>query len=359
MSRPEPLMQVDLALHRLHQRHIYSRHLNPLNAREAWMAFQRGAPVRFEYQPALWADEELRLLEGLRPPLDHPFGPLLARSVEVSALFIRALRDRSAGAFEALAVASRWLPDGPILEEARRERPQQDRTPLELEAPELVAALRAALAERGLEGWEVVEDPVMSARVLVDGAKRVIRVNSAARFRRGDVPRLVAHEVEVHATRAANGLRQPLLLFATGLPGSEETEEGLALLAEELAGVPSPGTAWRQGVVVQAVAWALDLGFTDLYRRVEAIAGPGLAWGVCERLKRGLAQPEEPGVYAKDIVYYRGLRRVRAYVEGGRPLEPLFVGKVSLEDPVEAWLAAGLVHPQPVPAVYRRPAPRA
>lgn len=352
---PAALIEVDRALHALHRRYAYSRHLNPTNGREAYEAFVRGAPVRFSYQPADWADEALGQLGQLRPPLDHPFGPILERSVQLSALFIRALRDRSAESFDALALASGWYPDAQTLEQARRETPGHDLQRPVLDAATLVAALGQALRARGLEAWRVEEDPVMSARVLVDGAKQLVRVSAQARFRPADVQRLVAHEIDVHATRSENGQRQPLRLFATGLPGSEETEEGLALLAEERAGVPSPGTTWRQGVVVQAVHWARELGFRALYERVADIAGPGLAWGVCERLKRGLADPERPGVYAKDIVYFRGIFRVRRYLEEGRELAPLFVGKVGLEDPVREWLDLGLITPQPVPALFAAP----
>ena len=78
----------------------------------------------------------------------------------------------------------------------------------------------------------------------------------------------------------------------------------------------------------------------ELYERIASEAAPGLAWGVSERLKRGLADPSRPGVYAKDIVYYRGSRRVRAWVQAGNPVRNLYVGKVGLDDPVQQWLCA-------------------
>ena len=193
----------------------------------------------------------------------------------------------------------------------------------------------------------------MSARVLVDSAKRLLRVNSRARFRERDIEKLVVHEIEVHAVRASNGAAQPLHLFATGLPGALETEEGLALLAEERAGAVAPGSAWRQGLVVQAIEWARTMGFRELYEAICDAGGQGLAWGVSLRLKRGLADPGAPGVYAKDVVYYKGARRVRAWLEAGHPVEHLYVGKVSIDHPVEAWLEAGLLSLMPVPQVFR------
>ena len=349
-----PLLRADRALHALHQRRSFSQHLNPVNGPSAAAAFRSGAHVPpFRYQPTTWADEELRLLDGLEIPLDHPFGELLARAVEETQLFIVALRDRSHEAFDELARHSAWYPDAATLQAARSEIPERDGAPFSVGAPAMIEALRDALHERGLAGWRVEEDPIMSARVLVDGAKRLLRVSPQSRFRHRDIERLVVHEVEVHAIRASNGEAQPLKLFATGLPGSLETEEGLALYAEECSGAGSPGTAWRQGVVVQAVDWARRLGFRELYERIADQAAPGLAWGVSERLKRGLADPSQPGVYAKDVVYYRGVRKVRAWLQDGNPIRNLYVGKVGIEDPVQSWLDEGLLTLQPVPRVFR------
>ena len=351
---PPRILQVDRELHALYERVPFSRFLNPLNAREARRAFRAGAEVPpLRYHEATWADRELDLLDSLHPPEDHPLGQILAKAIYGTSLFIVALRDRTRDAFDALATHSAWYPDSETLVAARSEEPTRDNTPFALSARDMTAALQDALRERGLADWRIEADPVMSARVLVDGAKRLLRVSPAATFRERDIARLIVHEVEVHAIRSANGRNQPLRIFSTGLPGSLETEEGLALYAEELSGSSSPGTAWRQGVVVQAVDWARRMGFRELYEAIADTAGPGLAWGVSERLKRGLADPGSPGVYAKDIVYYRGHRKVKEWVEAGNPVSHLYVGKVGVEDPVAEWLDAGLITPQPVPRTFR------
>ena len=348
------LLKADRALHALHQRRSFSQHLNPLNGPEAARAFRSGAEAPpFRYQPTTWADEELSRLDKLEIPLDHPFGELLQRAVHGTRLFILALRDRTPTAFDALAQNAGWYPDLALLEAARNESHERDSAPFSLDAQAMIDALTDALTARGLCSWRVERDPVMSARVLVDGAKRLLRVSPRARFRQRDIQRLVVHEIEVHAIRATNGEAQALKLFSTGLPGSLETEEGLALYAEECSGSASPGTAWRQGVVVQAADWARRVGFRELYERIAEEAAPGLAWGVSERLKRGLSDPSLPGVYAKDVVYYRGVRRVRAWLDAGNPVGNLYVGKVGVDDPVQQWLDDGLVSLRPVPQLFR------
>lgn len=350
---PPTLLNADQALHSLHARVHFFRHLNPVNAPQARMAFRSGEKVPpFQYLPTIWADDELRTLDALCPSQDHPFGVLLAQAIHGTRLFILALRDRSPLAFDALARFNGWYPSQEELKAAREEPFGRDLSPSTIGAQAMIRALREALSERGLEGWRVDLDTVMSARVLVDGAKREIKVRPGASFRRQDVPRLVAHEIEVHATRASNGAKQALRLFSTGLPGSLATEEGLALYAEEQVGASSPGTAWRQGVVLQAVEWARELGFFELHQRIAREAGPGLAWGISERLKRGLADPGAPGVYAKDVVYYQGYRRVTAWIAAENPMPHLYVGKVGVEHPVQQWLDQGLITPQPVPALF-------
>ena len=347
------LIEADETLHALFERVPFSRYLNPLNTTEARQAFRAGSrtpPLR--YHQAHWADDELARLERLEPPEDHPLGLLLRKAIDGTRLFILALRDRSPEAFHALAEANAWYPDEDTLSAARSELHARDEQPFALGARDMIRALREALDERGLGDWRVEEDPVMSARVLVDGAKRLLRVSPRASFRRRDIRRLVVHEVEVHAVRSYNGRQQPLRIFSTGLPGSLETEEGLALHAEERSGSASPGTHWRQGVVVQAVDWARTMGFRELHDAIADTAGRGLAWGVSERLKRGLADPGAPGVYAKDIVYYRGHRRVRRWLAEGGDIRLLYVGKVGLDDPVQQWVDQGLVRLQPVPRVF-------
>ena len=351
---PSPLLAADEALHGLYERIAFSQYLNPANTAEARTAFKAGAEQPpFSYRPADWADDELRGLDALEVPTDHPLALLLMEAIEGTRLFIDALRHRTPQAFDVLARHSGWYPDAEVLEAASKQVVEADKAPFCLGAPELADHLRCALEERGLKGWRVEIDAVMSARVLVDGAKQLLRVNPRSRFKERDVRKLVVHEVEVHAQRAANGRGQSLKLFSTGLSGALETEEGLALLAEERAGVSAPGGGWRQGLVVRAVEWAREMNFRELHNAVVEAGGKNLAWGVATRLKRGLADPSLPGVYAKDVVYFTGRRKVRAWLKEGNPVDLLYVGKVGIQHPVRAWLDEGWVRPMPVPAVFQ------
>lgn len=350
---PPPVLRADRVHHEILERVVFSRHLNPRNGGLARAAFEAGATAPpFAYEPLSDADEILRALDAVAPPTDHAAGVLVAGVMAETRLMVRALRDRTPERFDELARAADWYPSAEDLalkvEPGAREEGRANLT-----ASRLIASLREALVQRGLHDWRIEEDNIMSARVLVDGAKRVLRVHPDAWFRPRDLVRLVVHEIDVHAMRSANGRLQALRCFSTGLPGSLLTEEGLALVAEEHAGVAAPGGLARQQQVVRAIDHARTAGFREVYERLAREAGADLAWGITQRIKRGLARPELPGTYAKDSVYLRGYRLVRRWLDQGGATEHLYVGKVGVQDPVAAWLADGWVQPAPLPALWR------
>lgn len=340
MPLPQDLLRADAAFARLHERLVASRHLNPLDEVEARARFLSGQPARFRYAPLTTADELLRACDDVDPPTDHPLGLELAAAVAELRSAVVALRDRTAAAFAALAERSGWLEAAERPEVEPRVR-EPDGSVVSLD--EVIQAFEAALAARGHAGWSVATDPVMSARVLSDAPRRVLRVNPRAAWSRTDVRALVAHEIDVHVARAAAGARQPLRLFELGLARSLTAEEGLALHVEAQAcGLPT-GAADRLALIAAAARRAAEQGFTGLYRGLEPLVGAQQAWAMCVRLKRGLADPEAPGVYAKDRVYWLGFCRLAQARSAGDDLRPLWCGKVGFDHPVRAWAAEGWI----------------
>lgn len=347
---PDSVLRADAAHHAVLQAVVFSRHLNPYNGEQAREAFLSGAAAPpFAYHPLVDADALAERLASQRPDGDHPATALVQRSIDSTRLLVEALRDRSAAAFDTLNRLSDWYPPNePPTLPPDRARPR-DPDPL-VGAETLTRHLRAALAERALGRWTVVIDPSMAARVLVDSARRQVRVDPQARIHPRELERLVVHEIDVHAWRTWNGEGQPLRLFSTGLPDSLATEEGLAMVAEERAGVATPGTLRRQLRVWEAIHAARGASFRELYDWLAIDDGPQAAWHLALRLRRGLADQLAPGVYAKDSVYLTGYLRVRRWLEAGGSLSHLYVGKVGVDDPVGAWLDQGWVRPRSVPA---------
>lgn len=340
---PPEILEADRRLDAIGQRLDVAAHLNPTNlaeARRAWLGGRRVPP--FTYRPLEEADALLAELAAVRPPLDHPLGLLLGRARDDTAIAVRALRDRTAAAFDAWNRVAGWYGGSPDTSLATPPaRGAADPGP-QWDAGRFRHVLVEALKERGWQDWVVRLDDVMSARVLVDGVRRRVLVRADARFRELDARTLVAHEIDVHVRRAQNGGGQALRLFATGTPGGAATEEGLALLAEEQVGKAVDHE--RHQLVLAAVERAKQVGFAEVFALLEGEA-PGLGWGVAVRLKRGLAAPDEPGVFARDACYYHGYRRVRAWIAAGGDPALLFAAKVRVEDPLEEWVREGWLRP--------------
>ncbi|MSQ02139.1 MAG: DUF1704 domain-containing protein [Myxococcales bacterium] len=341
MQLPQDLLDADTALHAIHLRLAASRHLNPLDEVEAHARFLAGAPASFRYATLTDADELLRACDAVSPPLDHPLGREVAAAVEELRLSVLALRDRTALAFERLGVAAGWFEgaEAPTGSPPRVRKPDEEVLALTV----VLDRFRSALQARGFDRWRVEADPVMSARVVADAPRRLLRINPRATISPTDMEALVAHEVGVHVARAEAGAAQPLRLFSLGLAGSLVAEEGLALHAEaEACGLPV-GASDRLALLAAAARRAREQSFSGLYRGLEPLVGPRNAWTTCLRLKRGLAHPEEPGVYAKDRVYWLGWCRVSAWLASGRSTATLSVGKVGLAHPVQSWLDEGWI----------------
>jgi len=300
--------------------------------------------------PLTEASTLLRELDAMQPPRDHPAGELVGMNIDGVHRLVEALHLRTPEAFDALNRGAGWY-DG--FEAAHDDYPRgAPAGPLDVSSAVMQQRLVDAFTARDMHDGRVVPDEVMSARVLVDGAKRLVRVNPKASFRTRDLTRLVVHEIDVHARRATNGSHQALLCFQTGLPGSLATEEGLAMVAEEVSGSASPGALARQTEVVRAIHFARTAGFRDLFDHLTQRVSSGLAWGICLRVKRGLADPSRAGVYAKDSVYLTGRCRVRKWLDDGGDISHMYVGKVSVDHPVALWIEQGWVTLQPVPSVW-------
>jgi hypothetical protein len=329
----------------------WSRHLDPLNvvaAREQFMAGEPEPP--FRYAPAGWADDAIAALEALTIPGAHALGPVLRATVAETRAWCVALRERTAEAFADLAEAAGWKP-APGLED--EPLTASERTPTPIGPHEMAMRFMAELDARGLREWRVELDPVMSARVLVDAGKRLVRVSPHARFRDRDVLGLVAHEIDTHVARAHAGSGQALAMLGIGLHGSLEAEEGLAILAEERAGTLQPSFLARARTVADAVEHARVAGFREVYSRLVPRVGSATAFGMALRIKRGLARPGEPGVYSKDLVYGAGFVAVRAWLGSG-DLQLLLSGKVGLGHPLAEWERQGFLRRAPLPPTWSR-----
>ncbi len=154
---------------------------------------------------------------------------------------------------------------------------------------------------------------------------------------------LLQHEIGTHVVTHANGAEQPLRLFRVGLPGYEQTQEGLATLAEYVVGGFNSSRLATLAARVLAVRAVLDgASFVETFRILRE------GWGFVAASAFGIAmRVHRSGGLTKDAIYLRGLNGLLGYVASGGRLESLLVGKLALDhiDIVEELLWRGVLHP--------------
>ena len=168
-------------------------------------------------------------------------------------------------------------------------------------------------------------------------------IPATAGFREDRVEPLIQHEVGTHVLTYRNGDAQPFKLLAVGLPSYEETQEGLAVLAEYVVGGLDPRRMRVLAARVVAASMMLaDADFIEIFNHLTDDHGfaPRTAWSVTSRATYG-------GGSTKDIIYLRGIERVLGYFAEGRGIDPLLAGKLSLDHVplVEDLIQQGVLEP--------------
>ena len=161
--------------------------------------------------------------------------------------------------------------------------------------------------------------------VLVEGNTLLISRNAAVAGPR--VNALLQHEVGTHLVTQVNGLAQPIRMLGAGLAHYDETQEGLAVLAEIACGGLTASRLRQLAARVVAVhALVGGASFVETHRLLTGHGLPaGSAYSVAMRVYRA-------GGFTKDAIYLRGLLALLEHVAHGGALDLLFLGKFSLED---------------------------
>lgn len=154
---------------------------------------------------------------------------------------------------------------------------------------------------------------------------------------------LIQHEIGTHAVSRHNGQLQPLRVLAGGLADYDELQEGLAVLAEYLAGYfPAERLRTLAARVIAADMAVREAMGPEIFAcLVEQHAIPAdTAFDTALRAKRG-------GGLTKDALYLKGLAELLAYLARGGELDVLMLGKFALKHlhTIEQLLDEGVLSP--------------
>jgi len=321
-----------------------------VNAEAAWKQFRDGRfrhdPV-FHYRP-LTVDPDLLKRSLYAVPLERVEDPTLAgvfraKRQELDRQ-VSMLEDRGSAAFLPTSLQLYGAVDEDLLALAdallagirdRQETAPDGRSASGSTTAEwLDAAAFADRARAELDHYRAVEPALSAAVVIRDDIPGVLvsggnlLVGAEAKIAVGRADALIQHEVGTHILTNVNGGAQPLRLLRVGLPGYEETQEGLAVLAEfVVGGLTSARLATLAARVIAVHRLVNGAGFTETFHDLYDERGLGAlqAFRIALRVHRA-------GGLTKDAVYLRGLHRLLLYLAQDHPLDPLLLGKLSLDD---------------------------
>jgi uncharacterized protein (TIGR02421 family) len=308
--------------------------LTPVDLVEAQAGFDRtGKPPEFRYRD-LEDDPEVALERLNAVAVDRVEDPtlatlLLAKHRELQ-LQLEMLACRCTDEFMGLGIELYGSVGPPLLREAEdildAVAPPEPHTGPVVDAEEFLAAATAELAcyrrvAPDLESHVEIRDG--STGVMVSNGD--VLISPTLRLPESRVAALLQHEIGTHVVTHVNGAHQPIHVLAAGLAGYEETQEGLAVLAEHLVGGLGPGRLRQLAARVLAVHEMLGgADFSEVHHRL-----------VHEGFERGAAfvttmRVFRSGGLVKDAVYLRGLHDLVTHLGGGMPLETLWLGKMPL-----------------------------
>ncbi|MBB5748629.1 flavohemoglobin expression-modulating QEGLA motif protein [Micrococcus sp. TA1] len=161
--------------------------------------------------------------------------------------------------------------------------------------------------------------------VMVSGESLILGPQSKVQEVRAHA--LMQHEVGTHLVTQVNGATQPIKVMGTGLSGYDETQEGLAVLAE----VASGGlTAFRLRQLATRIItvhrMVTGASFRDAHDAlVEEGVPASSAFTTTMRAFRS-------GGLTKDAIYLRGVLDLIEHLRAGGTLDLLLLGKFSLQD---------------------------
>lgn len=213
-----------------------------------------------------------------------------------------------------------------------------------LKYDDIVTVFDLVFEELGLNDWKVYKSLNISKNGMKVGIKRKqILVNPEIQKSKFKLKKSIIHEVGTHVLRSTNGFNTNFpALGNANLPSYLDVEEGLATWNESEMGVLTELGLKKKAALVYAIKNGESMTFRELYNCLLALFPDYVAFDTTYRVKRGLSETAKPGIYTKDIVYFRGFRTVRYYLEKDFSIyKNLYSGKIDLKQ--IRWVEDGLI----------------
>src|SRR3989338_2474325 len=282
--------------------------VNPINVDREKKRFLKNKKYNPKFRYAPYIDDLDTIKERLisLETDTSTLGLLFKEIINTLLMDIEMLKARGNQNFTHQAIMIWGVPDKKLLQTAKKilnrvKAKRRDDGKKIFIASKIKMTLNFALFKYGLREWQVKEKN-MIASAAVKSADRELLIKKNEKFSKRFIERLIVHEIGTHIIRAENGLRQPYKIFSRGLPGYLMTEEGLAVVNEEIHGCLDPFTLKIYAGRILAVQRALKGSFRSTYNFLCKHFTKDTAWRLTVRAKRGLTDTSQIGGCTKDIV---------------------------------------------------------
>ena len=194
----------------------------------------------------------------------------------------------------------------------------------------------------------------LTAEIMVLNYDRKVLLKKGTYLSVDSVKSLVHHEIGVHMVTTINAVNQPLNIFKLGFPTNTYTQEGIAVLTEYLSGFLSIKRLKELALRVVGVDMMINgLDFKAVYHELvnSYYIEPNEAFIITTRIFRG-------GGFTKDHLYLKGFIRIYNHWKSGKSLEPLLIGKNSIQyyDIYKEMIARELAFsPKYVTSILKKP----
>jgi hypothetical protein len=214
-----------------------------------------------------------------------------------------------------------------------------------LDSATIKNSLRVALDEFGLFDWKVIDSKNISKNRIRSGVKsREIYVDPDIKRSSFSTKRAIIHEIGTHTLRAYNGFLSGFdALGKANISNYIDTEEGLVLVNTEKYGYLKYSHFKNIALMTVAIKLGYSLTFRQLYEYLLTHVKSQDAFKITYRVKRGLTDTSLPGIYGRDVVYFRGFRKVKKEIEKDSSLyDKLYAGKIGID--MVNWVDDGLIN---------------
>lgn len=208
----------------------------------------------------------------------------------------------------------------------------------------IVSVFDVVFKELGLEGWSVNKSLNIAKNGVKVGVKRKeVLVDGNISKSKFQLRKTLIHEVGTHALRSYYGQKSGFeAISKPNLASYLDVEEGLATWNESNMGLLPEKWLRNKAGLTWAIYVGEELSFRQLYNVLLGNFSRLGAFDIAYRVKRGLSDTSYPGIYAKDVVYFRGFRKVMKKLEEDPTLyQKLYSGKISFKQC--EWVEEGLI----------------